>query len=90
MLAAAMIESACHQEELRIMHGDEVVCVYTVTDPSQAEVIRGALQAEGIRCELGGPRQGGYTGLFEVEILVRALDAEQASEIIRTHQEREN
>ncbi|MCH5378030.1 MAG: DUF2007 domain-containing protein [Planctomycetes bacterium] len=67
------------------MADDRVVCVHTVTDPTTAEVIRGALENEGIRCELGGKGQGGYTGLWEIEILVRAADAERAREIIQTY-----
>jgi hypothetical protein len=60
--------------------------VYTVTDRGQGEIIKGALQAEGIRCELGGESQAGYTGLWEIDVMVRAADAARARKIIQSHE----
>ena len=68
------------------MDSDDLVRVYTVTDANQAEIIKGALQAEGIRCEIGGERQAGFTGIWEIEILVRAEDADRATKIIESHE----
>lgn len=68
-----------------MMEADDIVSVYRVTDPHQAEIIRGALQGEGITCELGGQNQAGFTGVWEIEILVRADDASRAREVIESH-----
>lgn len=66
----------------------DLVTVYTVRDAGHAEVIRGALEAEGISCQIGGEGQGGYTGLFDIEVLVRAIDADAAKKIIESHESR--
>jgi hypothetical protein len=65
---------------------EELVKIYTVTDPNQAEIIKGALQADGIRCEIGGESQAGFTGLWDVDLYVRAEDADRATKIIESHE----
>jgi hypothetical protein len=67
------------------MDANELVSVYTLSDPGTAEIIKNALIGEGIRCELGGEGQAGFTGLFEISVLVRATDAERARAIIESH-----
>lgn len=64
----------------------DVVTVYTLSDPSRAEVIRAALQGEGIPCQLGGERQGCFPGVVEIEVLVRACDVDAAERIIASHE----
>ena len=64
------------------MDANELVTVYTLSDPYRAEIIKDVLQSEGIRCELGGERQAGFTGLLEIDVLVRAIDADRAEKII--------
>lgn len=65
------------------MDADEPVQVYTVNNPLVAELIRNALQAEGIECELSGESQGGFAGVLdEIQIMTRAADAERARAII--------
>jgi hypothetical protein len=64
------------------MDSEEPVSVYTVTDPTQAELIRNALQEEGIVCEISGETQGGFTGVFSIDVMVRAIDADRARHII--------
>ena len=59
--------------------------VYTVKDAAEAEVIRVALEAEGIRCEIGGEHQAGFTGMFKIDILVHAEDVEKAREFLEEH-----
>lgn len=59
-----------------------LVTVYTVNDSVQAELIRNTLEDHGIRCELGGEFQAGFTGALDVEVIVRAKDAKQAAGII--------
>lgn len=68
------------------MDPDELVKIYTVTDPNQAEIIKVALESEGIRCELGGTAQGGFTGIWDIDITVRAQDADRALKIIQSRE----
>lgn len=65
------------------MDANELVKVYTITDPGRAEIIRGALEDAGIPCELGGEGQGGFTGILAIDLLVRSADADRAKKIIR-------
>ena len=65
------------------MEADEPVTVYTVNNPYEAEVIKMALQGEGISCQLDGEGQAGFSDIFEIGILVRARDADLAKQIIR-------
>ncbi len=59
-----------------------LVTVYTVGDAVKAELIRNALQEHGIRCELGGEHQAGFTGTFAVDVIVLEKDREQAAKLI--------
>lgn len=67
------------------MDEDELVTVYTVQDAGQAEVIRIALQDEGIPCTVGGNRAG-LAGILEIDIMVRANDAVRARRLIEAHE----
>lgn len=59
-----------------------LVTVYTVGDAVKAELIRNALQEHGIRCELGGEHQAGFTGTFAVDVIVLETDRERAEKLI--------
>ena len=61
---------------------DEPVAVYSTTNLAEAELVKSALAAEGIRCGLDGENQGGFTGIFSVEVFVRAWDQERARQVI--------
>ncbi|HEX7450003.1 MAG TPA: site-2 protease family protein [Pirellulales bacterium] len=61
------------------------VVVYSTTSLSEAEVVKNALTAEGIRCGLDAENQGGFAGLFAVKVLVRAWDEERARQVIAHH-----
>jgi Putative prokaryotic signal transducing protein len=65
------------------MEEQEPVSVYTVKSPAEAEIVRSALQALGIPCTIGGEIQGGFTGTFEIDILVPAEDADLARKELR-------
>ena len=65
------------------MEADEPVTVYTVNNPYEAEIIRMALQGEGISCQLDGEGQAGLSDILAIGILVRARDADLARKIIR-------
>ncbi|MEZ6057407.1 MAG: DUF2007 domain-containing protein [Planctomycetaceae bacterium] len=66
---------------------DELVTVYTVVEPTRAELLRAVLQSEGIRCNIGGETQAGLTGTTSIDILVRAIDADRAHRLIVSHEE---
>ncbi len=67
------------------MEANDLISIYMVNDPNKAEIIKNALQSEGIQCQLGGEHQAGFTGMFEIDVLVRAVDADRAREIIESH-----
>jgi hypothetical protein len=67
---------------------DEIISVYTVTEPTQAELIRSELQAEGIAAEISGENQAGLAGVLRIDILVRARDADRAREFLEEHERR--
>jgi hypothetical protein len=67
---------------------DELVTIYTAREPTLAELIRNELEAEGIRCEVSGENQGGLAGVLNVDVLVRACDADRARLFIKEHEER--
>jgi len=65
----------------------ELVEIWRAADEMEAQIIRGALEASGMKCILRGEalrHTHGFTvdGLGEVRILVRPDDAEQAKQII--------
>jgi hypothetical protein len=64
---------------------DAVVKVYTLNDPNQAEIIKNMLRDHGIDCVLDGEGQAGFTGVLEIDVLVKANDAEQATEVLKSH-----
>ena len=70
------------------MEADEPVTVYTVNSPYEAEVIKMALQGEGLSCELDGEGQAGLSGILEIGILVPAREADRAQRIIEQNEAR--
>ena len=67
------------------MEHDDLITVYTVQDAMKAEIIKNYLISEGIACRVDDENQAGFTGIFEVGILVRAEDADRAGKLIRAH-----
>jgi hypothetical protein len=67
------------------MEPSELVTVFTSNHLADAEILKNALEAEGIRCELDGQNQASLTGLLEIRGLVRAEDKERAEEILADH-----
>ncbi len=68
---------------------DDLVTIYTVRDPTKAEVIRIALHDNGIACQIDGEYQAGFTGAIDIGILVKAVDADRATKLIESALERE-
>jgi Putative prokaryotic signal transducing protein len=68
----------------------DLVSVYTLTDPVKAEIIRNALQAEGIHCVLDGINMAEQLSLspFPIRVLVPAADADRAAHLIESHESR--
>lgn len=63
----------------------DLVEVYSLKNPAIAEIIKNALEAEGIRCELGNETQAGMTGILDIRVFVRAVDAQRARDLIESH-----
>jgi phage tail tape-measure protein len=66
------------------MEEKELVTVYTVTSPAEAELIRGALESAGIACTIGGESQAGLAGVLSIDILTAAEDVERARAELKT------
>lgn len=64
---------------------DELQSAYTTNNPSEAEILRAALQAEGIECEISGQGQAGLAGILEIQLLVRAEDVDRARHYLERH-----
>jgi hypothetical protein len=67
------------------MDPNDPVAVYSTNDLYEAELIKQFLHTEGLTCELDGVTQGGFVELFEVKVLVRGADADQARTLIEQH-----
>jgi UPF0288 family protein (methanogenesis marker protein 3) len=76
---------AAEEEEL---DPNEVVKIYTTHDAYHAEIIANSLRNEGIACRVGDVRQGGLTGVFEVDLYCREKDADQAGKFIEEHEKK--
>lgn len=61
---------------------NEVEVVYTTNDVFEAEIARNRLNDAGIKCELDGTSQGGFTEIVETKLLVRAGDIDRARNLI--------
>jgi hypothetical protein len=72
--------------ETKIIDRNELVTVYTLKEPSKAEIIKNALCGEGIPCELDGEGQAGLSEILEIGVLVRAQDADLARRFIEQHE----
>ena len=64
----------------------ELVKVYTVTEPTLAELLCQELEMEGIKCEVGGENQAGLAGVLNIDLLVQAVDAERARRFLEKHE----
>jgi hypothetical protein len=60
------------------MDREDLVTVCTVTSPVEAEIIRSALQANGIACQIGGETQAGLAGVLGIDVLTHLDDADAA------------
>ncbi len=73
-------------KNIKIKSPDErLVTVYSVRDSVNAELIKNMLSDHGIRAEIGGEHQAGFTGALAVEVIVREIDSAKALEFIEAH-----
>ena len=70
------------------MDANEPVVIFTTNNSVEAEILQNALEAEGIKCELGGENQGSFVGALGVNILVRARDETHARQVLSSHAQR--
>jgi hypothetical protein len=70
------------------MASDDLVVVYTVANPVKAEIIKTALEGEGIRCFIEDENQAGGAGLIglPIRLFVPANQAERAARFIEEHE----
>jgi len=61
---------------------EELVVLSSVTDPNLAQVMRMALEAEGIACGIEGGGQAGFSGVLPLRIFVQAGDLPRAREVL--------
>jgi hypothetical protein len=66
----------------------ELVTVYSVHEPTLAELLRQELATEGIRCEISGENQAGLAGVLKIDLLVQAVDADRARTFLAQHEQR--
>ena len=66
---------------------NDILTVYTTGNATEAEVLRAALEGEGIKCEVGGENQAGLAGVssMEIQLLVRAVDFDRAKAFLEQH-----
>lgn len=68
------------------MRPDELIEVYSVTDPNKAELIKLELQNIGIHCVIDGENQAGLSNVLAIKILVAAVDADAARRFVIQHE----
>lgn len=65
------------------MEADDAITIYTTDNLTEAELIRNRLRDEGIKAEVAGEAQGGFSGVLdEIQIFVKAIDADRARAVI--------
>jgi hypothetical protein len=71
------------------MTSADLVTVYEVADAADAQIIKNALTAEGIRCALSGEEQASTAAIpgTTVQIQVTAGDVIRAREFLHAHEQ---
>ena len=64
------------------MTSHEISQVFATRDVMQANMVRLALEEEGIKCQIDNEHQAGLTGVLEMSVFVPADQEERASEVI--------
>ena len=69
---------------------DRLIRLYTVTDPTEAELIKNLLNEYDIECAIGGERQAGLAGVLRIDITVWEKDFEAAMDVLDRHRKKTN
>lgn len=64
------------------MTDEKFVLVKTVSNPALAEIVKNALEDEGIPCFLQNEHQGGFVGVLGIQILVPSEHLAHAAAVI--------
>jgi hypothetical protein len=66
----------------------EIETIYTLSDPIKAEIIKNALEEEGIRCFLDGMNEmiAPGVGAFRIHVQVPVDDVERATAFVKEHE----
>jgi hypothetical protein len=67
------------------MEGESLEPIYRSTDTNELEVLRLALESEGIPSMIEGEHQAGLTGILPARLLVMEADVDRARKVLRTH-----
>ena len=68
------------------MQFEELVPVYSVKEAIEAEIIKNALHADGIKAVIENENQAGLSGIFDIRILVAGADEPRARRILEEHE----
>jgi hypothetical protein len=78
--------NGANMKKVKIPHPEtRLVTIYHLSDPIQAELIKNTLADHGIECHLEGESQAGFSGIFEIGVLVAEEHADAAHEFIEIH-----
>ena len=61
---------------------NRLVQLYSVTDPTEAELIKNLLAENRIECAIDGEHQAGFTGVLRIGITVWEKDFNRAKELL--------
>ena len=64
----------------------ELVPIYTAQDSVQAEILKNALEAEGIPAAIEGEHQAGLTGVLLIRLFVHEQNAARARAFLESHE----
>ena len=67
---------------------ESLVVVTTITDPNMAQVMRVALESEGIPCQVEGGGQAGFAGVLPIHLLINKEDMDRAREVLDIQSDR--
>ncbi len=64
----------------------ELVTVYRSRNPLEVQMIQTALESAGLTCHVEGDHQGGYSGVFDIQLVVRSSDEAVARDLLKEFQ----
>jgi hypothetical protein len=67
------------------MNDPELITVFSTNNFAEAEILKNALEDEGIKCVLEGENQGSFAGILEIRGMVLVSDEDRAKEVLTTH-----